>query len=54
VRTPALAVERRVTELIVGGALLRVPESLVSLVELLELLLEPLVAVVAVGMAILG
>ena len=48
------AVEGGVAELVVGGALLRVAQRLVGLVQLLELVLGGLVAAVAVGMAVLG
>ena len=41
-------------ELVVGGALLRVLQGLISLVQLLELLLGGFVAGIAVGMAVLG
>ena len=50
----SLALEGGVTELVVGGALLRIPQGLVGLVQLLELVLGILVAGVAVGMAVLG
>ena len=53
-RRAAMAVEGGVAELVVGGALLRVLQGLVGLVQLLELLLGGLVAGVAVGMAVLG
>ena len=48
------AVEGGVAELVVGGALLRVLQGLVGLVQLLELVLGGLVAGIAVGMAVLG
>ena len=46
--------ERGMAHVVVGGALLRVLQDLVGLVELLEFLLGVLVPGIAVGMAILG
>jgi hypothetical protein len=48
------SIERGVAELIVGRALLRVLQGLIGLVQFLELVLGVLVALVAVGMTVLG
>src|SRR6185436_2221112 len=50
----AVAIEGGVAELVVGGALLRVAQRLIGLVQLLELRLGTLVAGIAVGVAVLG
>jgi len=49
-----MPIERGMPELVVGGPLLRILQGLVGFIELLELGLGALVAVVAIGMAVLG
>src|SRR5262245_49177883 len=49
-----MAIERGMTELVIGGAFLRVAQRLVGLVQLFELGLGVLVARVAIGMAVFG
>ena len=51
---PAAVLEGGVAELVVGGALLRVLQDLVGLVQLLEADLGALVAGIAVGVKLLG